>query len=424
MNRTAILCTAIGSLSLLAAAALLTAGPLDPPAGPVTPTYKTLSEVEPRVAINLTNTPGDSDSIFKITQPGSYYLTGSITAVPGKHGIEIAASGVTIDLNGFDLVGIQGMGPFDGVSATVAGLSNLTVTNGSVRNWGDEGVDLGSVSVTNARVAGVLASGNSGAGISVSTRGSVLDCAASLNADGGILTNSSCAVINCTASGNTGSGVSVADGSTVANCSTNSNSINGIRAFGFGCTITGCSAFANAASGISANQEGCTISGCSVNSNGGTGIIAGGGSTVWNCSAFASVGSGISIGNAGTVVDCSCFGNRLDGIVCVVGCTIRGNTCMTNGLLSGNGAGIHSTGPDNRIEGNNCTDADRGIDVDAAGNMIIGNTCSGNTINWDIIANNVFGPIIDRTAPGSATVSGNSAPDSTGTTHPHANFTY
>jgi len=60
------------------------AGDLNPPPGPVAPTMKSLSEVEPRIAINATNTPGDADSLFKITQPGSYYLTGNITGVAGK----------------------------------------------------------------------------------------------------------------------------------------------------------------------------------------------------------------------------------------------------------------------------------------------------------------------------------------------------
>lgn len=58
------------------------AGDLNPPAGPVSPTHKTLTEIEPRTAISMANTPGDADSLFKITQPGSYYLTGNITASP------------------------------------------------------------------------------------------------------------------------------------------------------------------------------------------------------------------------------------------------------------------------------------------------------------------------------------------------------
>ncbi|MCH8150310.1 MAG: hypothetical protein IH987_20420, partial [Planctomycetes bacterium] len=40
----------------------VSAGNLNPPSGPVTPTMKTLTEVEPRIAINATNTPGDASS--------------------------------------------------------------------------------------------------------------------------------------------------------------------------------------------------------------------------------------------------------------------------------------------------------------------------------------------------------------------------
>ncbi len=133
--------------------------------------------------------------------------------------------------------------------------------------------------------------------------------------------------------------------------------------------------------------------------------------------------NGISASSGCTIADCTVRSNTLDGIVCSSGCVIRGNTCSSNGN-AGDGAGIHATSSDNRIEGNNCFFADRGIDVDLAGNIIIRNTCAGNTTNWDIVANNVCGPILDRTAPASAAILGDSAPDSTGSTHPNANFTY
>ena len=139
MNRSRLITAAALTLS---AAGLLFAGPLDPPVGPITPTFKTLTEVEPRIAINATNTPGDLNNLFKITQRGSYYLTGNITGVAGKNGIEITASGVTLDLNGFELIGIPAMGPVDGVSMFNSGPLNVTVRNGSVRNWGDDGIDL------------------------------------------------------------------------------------------------------------------------------------------------------------------------------------------------------------------------------------------------------------------------------------------
>jgi len=124
------------------------------------------------------------------------------------------------------------------------------------------------------------------------------------------------------------------------------------------------------------------------------------------------------------VTGCTASSNTGDGIEVSSNCRVTDNTCAFNGN-GGNGSGIFASGgSDNRIEGNNCTGADRGINVDTAGNIIIRNTCSGNSIDWVIAANNVCGPILDRRAPASAAISGFTAPDSTGSTHPNANFSY
>ena len=389
------------ALGTVIGAMAVSAGPLDPPAGPVAGTYKTLTEVEPRIAINAANTPGDSDSLFRITQPGSYYLTGNITGVIGKHGIEIAASGVTIDLMGFDLQGVPGMGNFKGVIVTETDLTNIAVVNGSIRNWGGGGVDLGSFVSHNGRVENVNASGNNGAGILVGRNSQLTNCTAYLNNATGI--------------------AALLGGSTITNCTASSNAVHGILTDN-GCTISHCTAYSSTGIGIITGQ-GCVISNCTVGTCGAAGIGASTGCTITNCASTGNGQHGISVGNGSTVADCTVRSNVLDGIRCSVGCLIRGNTGTSNGN-GGNGANIHATGNDNRIEGNNCILADRGIDVDASGNIIVRNTCSGNTVNWDIVANNVVGPILDRTAPASAAISGNSAPDSTGSTHPNANFTY
>ncbi len=328
----------ISALTLLFTSALLYAGPLTPPAGPISSTPKPLTEVEPRIAINAANTPGDADSLFKITQPGSYYLTGNITGVAGKHGIEITASGVTLDLNGFDLLGVPAMGAFDGVSVTVSSLTNIAVINGSVRNWGDDGIDLGTLTASNCRVEDVQASGNTGTGISVGSVTIVDRCVARSNISNGISTGAACVVTRCVG--------------------------------------------------------------------------------------FSNSGSGVTLGIGGVITDCSANSNSLDGIRCVASCLVRGNTCSSNGNGAGDGAGIHATSGDNRIEGNNCVGADRGIDVDVAGNIIIKNTCSGNTINWVIAASNYYGPIIDRTGVVTAAVNGPAAAGTLVTTDPHANFSY
>jgi parallel beta-helix repeat protein len=326
------------SLAVLAASAgLLVAGPLNPPAGSIAPTYKTLTEVEPRTAINATNTPGDADSLFKITQPGSYYLTGNITGVIGKHGIEITSSGVTLDLNGFELRGVSDMGAFDGVTASTANLNSVCIRNGTVRGWGDEGVDFRATIVANASLKDITASENGGDGLAAGF--------------GNI-------VSHCLSYDNDGHGFSSANATVLTECIATSNALSGFS----------------------------LISDCMIS-------------------------------------QCTTRGNTLDGIRVENRCFVLNNTSSNNGI-TGVGAGIHVLGFDNRLEANLCSGSDFGIDVDFAGNIIIRNTCSGNTTNWNIAANNIFGPIIDRTAPASAAVTGNAAAGTLGTIDANANFSY
>ena len=116
------------------------AGPLNPPAGPVAPTHKTLTEIDPRIVINSTNTPGDNDatpSTFKITTSGSYVLTSNVLLGPAKIGIEIAANNVVIDLGGFHLTNFSTL---PAISVSGSNLTNITLCNGSVS--GAAGIDL------------------------------------------------------------------------------------------------------------------------------------------------------------------------------------------------------------------------------------------------------------------------------------------
>jgi parallel beta-helix repeat protein len=411
----ALMCALVSSFILLPSA--LPQGSLTPPGAPA-PTMKTLDQVEPRIAINATNTPGDADSLFKITQPGSYYLTGNITGESSKHGVEIVASGVTLDLNGFDLLGAAGS--LDGLSVTVASLTNIAVVNGSVRNWGDAGVDLGTLAAANCRVADMLVSGNSGHGIFTGNSSTVTHCSASSNGFVGIAAGTGSTVSNCSATSNSGNGIVVSGGGSVTSCSASSN-LFGITGSN-GSTIANCTVYFNTAGGIT-SANGGTVTNCSAYFNTGNGVSTNFADTIINCTVYQNTGNGISVQFGSTIANCTARNNTLDGIVCTTSCVIRGNTCAT----AGNGAdaaGIHATGSDNRIEGNNCTDSDRGIDVDGAGNIIIKNTCSGNTIDWTIAANNVFGPIIDRRAPASAAVSGFTAASTLGSTEPNANFSF
>ncbi|MBK7403310.1 MAG: right-handed parallel beta-helix repeat-containing protein [Phycisphaerales bacterium] len=358
------------------AALVALAGPLDPPAGPVAPTFKTLSEVEPRIAINSTNTPGDADSVFHIAAGGSYYLTGNLIGLfdAGKHGIEIAASNVTIDLGGFRITG--GASTLDGIYVSDLGLKNITICNGAVTNWGGEGVNAHNA--TGGSITGVHASDNGALGIHAGIGFVVLECTATDN-ETGIVANRGSVVEHCAASMNLGAGIAV----------------------GFNCSVIGCTASSNAAGGIF-SQNYSRIADCAAADNGGWGI-----EVLAGCSVLDSLASA----------------NGSGGIRADSGCLIRANSCERNGTGANSGPGILITVTDCRVEGNNCTNADWGLKVEGAGNIIIRNTCSGNTTNWSIVAGNAVAPIVSASKNATA-ISGNSYVGSLGSTDPNANFTY
>jgi hypothetical protein len=84
-------------------------------------------------------TPGDAPGFpISITQPGSYRLSGNLTVPAATNGIEISASNVTIDLNGFSLLAparVPGdFSAYKGVSAT-AGTKAITVRNGTISGF-------------------------------------------------------------------------------------------------------------------------------------------------------------------------------------------------------------------------------------------------------------------------------------------------
>ena len=377
MHRTAIACTTVATLGLLAAAIAL--GPLNPPGGPVSPSYKTLAEIEPRIAINAANTPGDANSSFRITQPGSYYLTANLQGVAGKDGIRIDVSGVTIDLCGFHVVGNGASGALVGIKVVGSNDRCISVLNGTVRDWQSDGIDL-SLNNTGGRIEGVHAQNNGGTGISA----------------GG-----SMAVVNCSAINNGANGIRSAQHSSLVNCATSSNGSNGFS-LGQNVKLTRCSTSFNNGAGFSADL-GCVLTDCASKSN----------DTY-----------GYDLSDSCTISGCVAIFNTLDGIRCDSACSIRNNTLDRSGYLTGTGAGIRTSGSMNRIEGNNCTRADFGLYVTGPGNIIFGNTCSTNTQNFVISAGNVHGVIADRTAPGGAAIVGDSGAATAGTTDSHANFAY
>ena len=337
----------LAGLGGLAAGAFLAstanAGPLSPPSGPISST----PGPEPRIPINSQNTPGSGSSTFRILQPGSYYLESNITGQPGKIAISIEASNVSIDLMGYALLGVPGS--LQGLRTT--GIQNdLIIRNGTVSNWGSDGVNL------------------------------AVD----------------------------GSGLN----SIIEGISSSSNGQHGIRT-GINAIIRNCVSSQNGSSGITATENAC-ITNCQSRSNGTIGISAGNASCITNCSSQANGSSGIIATLGSTVMNCSALGNNGNGIFVSTACLVIDNVCRSNAESSGGtNAGIQTSGSDNRIEGNNCTLNNRGIHCINSFNFIARNTCSGNGTNWVMTPNNVCFVINAVLSTGFTGNSGGVSPGST-----------
>ncbi|MGP1273293.1 MAG: right-handed parallel beta-helix repeat-containing protein [Phycisphaerales bacterium] len=378
---------------------------LDPPAGPIVKTGKTLVEIEPRIAVNSTNTPGDADSMFKITAPGSYYLTGNIAGLVGKHGIEIEASGVTLDLNGFVIRGLGTIsGAFDGVF-TPFSADRVTVRNGHVELMGRGGINLGQSS--ECVVEGVTAYLCQGTGIEVGRAGRITECTSSSNQVGignaGIRAGDNSLIERCVAESNAGIGIIVGFGGVVKDCVTRDNDNTGITVVALG-VVSGSVAYNSGTIGIGAGS-GSVVTDCKAIGSGTSGFSAAGGSVLTRCSAEQSDVHGIKLEENATAVDCFATSNQQAGIVADGDGTVRGCT-----LSSNQGSGILVSGNQNRIEGNHCTENGIGIDVDGSDNTIEGNSCVGNPVNFDIdgTGNLVIKNMARGGSPNYSIVAGNS----------------
>jgi hypothetical protein len=259
-----------------AVAASAGAGTLNPPTGPVAPTGKTTDEIEPRIPVQ--SLAGDAGKNFITSQPGSYYLTGDINGAGGNNGTSIQADGVTVDLNGFALVG-EATGSGIGVNVPAARTS-ICIRNGTIREWRSHGVSA--QNATGSVLEQLRASLNTGDGLRIGNESAVRDCVVSGNIGNGLFSGDRVLVSGCVADTNSGSGMALGSDVTVNDC---------LISRGFG-TVAGLLVV-----------DRSTVSRCTVTRNADTGIQIGQGSTMADCtvtfntSDALSVGNGIAVGN-------------------------------------------------------------------------------------------------------------------------------
>ena len=355
---------------------------------------KTLDQVEARIPIDAVHTPGDGVSLFVISQPGSYYLTGGITGVSGKAGIAVLADNVSIDLNGFALAGVPGS--YSGISVNI-GVTNLSVKHGSVRDWGIDG--LNGSNANNSRFKEVETNGNGFWGMLIGVGGTIESCHAYANGAastgaGGIFARFGSRVINCVVEGNTAYGLNTQDGCNISGCTAEDTLVGGAStgqgiATGNGCSVSNCLARSNKSTGILLSSD-CIVSQCAATSNVGSGISVVDNCSVSYCTSAHNANNGISARSNCLISSCVAGNCTAQGIQVSDGCVITLCTTYTNGgvgidpssgpclisscsaynntllgvAVSGmcmvrdcsivaNGAGLQVSGDANRIDGNN-----------------------------------------------------------------------
>jgi hypothetical protein len=155
--------------------------------------------VDGQVLINQSTVMAAGGFPYKITQPGSYKLSGNLLVPANVDGIDILTNNVTIDLNGFTINGpVTCTGAGSGISCVspavstlgvgASGVNDVTIRNGSVVGFqtGISSQRTTSADGSNILVEEIHASGNSQVGI-WATGAVVRRNTASLNAFVGII---------------------------------------------------------------------------------------------------------------------------------------------------------------------------------------------------------------------------------------------
>jgi parallel beta-helix repeat protein len=413
MQREAIIVMLGFCLTILVASAIVAdAGPLDPPGGPVASSMKTLDDVEPRIPLNQSTAPGDADSLFKITEAGSYYLTGNIQGVASKHAIEIAVPSVTLDLAGFTMNGAPSS--LDAIHVEPVGLPLLIeIRNGTISGWTEDGIDA--EAAIGIRIEDVAVTLCQGFAFRLGDQARLSGCAASFSQIGffggesclldrcradlitlgaGFHFENGTDISHCHANGAAGSGFIMGSYSQISDCAATGNDSAGFQ-IGVQSVITRCLANLNGLVGLSANDS--TIIDCRASANQGSGVdvVA---STILNTVCDANNDVGIDAGSASIVKSCSAHNNSSHGIEVNDDCIVEGNSSRSNGF-NGVGAGIYVAGDDNRIEGNLLHYNDYGLDVDGMRNIIVRNNARGNGANFaQVGGGNILGTVVGSTA--------------------------
>ncbi len=356
-------------------------GDLTPP-GPPAPTFRTLQQVEPRIPINGTTTPGDASSIYKITVPGSYYLTENITVTirPGsakQTAIEVAASNVTIDLNGFRINGNGAANSVNGIEIPAA-FRDVSVRNGNIVNCGVDG--LHGTGAQGLTIENVVADNNGTTGIVTGDHSSVRNCKAANNGSIGISVTSNCTVTDSQVRGNPKVGIAALVQCVISRCTVaDANAGDGILAESF-CVVDHCTVNNAYQWGIRTVQR-PTISDCNVSGCGHVDVNG--------------VSGGVLLHFAGLLRHSSISFNRV-GVEILGSSDGGGCVVLENEIDSNTGGGVDCLSGGNRIDGNLIGyNGGPSVRTHESGNVIVRNHLIG--VAMALGGKDMVGPVVSGT---------------------------
>ena len=361
-------------------------------------------------SVALFGSVNGTQTLYHISEPGSYYLTHNINLAESglnnanRKGIYITSSNVTLDLNGYSILGdlppligdpdvddypIATPSSSEGIDV-FGQLENITIKNGFIANWQGDGIEA--LFLDNSIFQDLHVSNVRGKGIVSDNHNLFIECSAYFCGDDGLEGDISTNFIRCNASANDGDGI---------NGSTSSQFIN-------------CNAYKNQQEGIFASGSGCLVLGCDVSDNLEYGIFTLSMSAVLKCNAYDNILDGIRVSTSSLVQDCYSGENHGNGIY------TTGNNCrIINNVLQNNDlSGIHTDNTGILIQDNYACDNDvYGIWVESIDCLIIRNFAAGNVNQYQINSGSSYGPIVDVNNDGD--ISNVQESD-----HPFVNFTF
>ncbi len=244
---------------------------LNPPVPPGDDVMKTLDVIEPRIPIGTNTTLGvNSSTTYEITKPGSYYLTENLMGESPETGLVVYVSDVTVDLNGFSLIGSTNASPNNAPGIYVETNANsVVIQDGSVVLWQNGIIGRG----INLTVRNVHCRDNGFDGLRAGDLTQVYDSSFIFNLGEGVELGRNSRVEGVLSSTNS-YGIVVGAGSLVRDCVTRDNVNHGIRLAGPGSRVVECVTFKNN-KGISIDADRCTVERCTSTNNKSEGIACG-----------------------------------------------------------------------------------------------------------------------------------------------------